>query len=52
VIRAARSKIGSTRTAEIVPPFLIDADTEDHLRLAELAAQTEPWQALGVPQAR
>lgn len=47
-IRAARGEINPTRMTEIVAPLLIDADAEDHLRLAELAAQTESWHALGV----
>lgn len=47
-IRAARSEINPARMAEIVTLFLADADAEDHLRLAEMAAQIESWQALGV----
>jgi hypothetical protein len=46
-IRAARSEVDSTRMTAIVKSFLTDGDAEDYLRLAELAAQTEAWQALG-----
>lgn len=46
-IRAARSEIDSTRMTAIVKSFLTDGDAEDYLRLAELTAQTESWQALG-----
>ena len=48
VIRAARSELDPTRMTEIVAPILVDGDAEDYLRLAELATQTESWQALGV----
>ncbi|MFC8797614.1 hypothetical protein ACFT2C_07755 [Promicromonospora sp. NPDC057138] len=47
-IRAARSEIDPTRMTGTVEPFLTDGDAEDHLRLAELTAQTDAWQAVGV----
>ena len=47
-IRAARSEVDSTRMTAIVKSFLTDGDVRTTSRLAELTAQTEAWQALGV----
>jgi len=46
-IRAARSRIDPILMTEIVKSFLSDGDAEDYLRLAEMAAEAEAWQALG-----
>nr|WTB34676.1 hypothetical protein OG781_38975 [Streptomyces sp. NBC_00830] len=46
-IRAARKEIAPSRFVEIAARHLSDGEVEDYVRLANMLAQVEAWEALG-----